>query len=332
MATYPAGIYAPREKENRNGVVYDATKKTVAFAEDIVNNDNEIVAVETLLGINDDAQTLPIAGGVLKGKAGGKSKWSTEIFIGADGKVGIGTTNPSTFKLETTGSIGPSADNTYDLGSSGRRWANVYAASFVGGIIPSGFTQGPIVFGGAGGALAQDNALFWDNTSKYLGIGTTGPSSLLHVSKDDAITNIITNVLRLTHTSSGTVAAGFGTGIRFEGERSNGVSGAMGYIAAVWTDPTAGVEDADFVFAPMLNSSGIGTERMRITSAGNVGIETTGPTAKLDINSDILRLRTAKTPATAGAAGNAGDICWDANFLYVCVATNSWTRVAIAAW
>ena len=65
---------------------------------------------------------------------------------------------------------------------------------------------------------------------------------------------------------------------------------------------------------------------------GNVGIGTTGPTALLDINSDILRLRTAKTPATAAAAGNVGDICWDSGYIYVCVAASSWKRAAIAAW
>ena len=65
---------------------------------------------------------------------------------------------------------------------------------------------------------------------------------------------------------------------------------------------------------------------------GNVGIGITTPTAKLDINSDILRLRTAKTPATAGASGNQGDLCWDADFLYICVATNTWKKVAIATW
>jgi hypothetical protein len=51
-----------------------------------------------------------------------------------------------------------------------------------------------------------------------------------------------------------------------------------------------------------------------------------------DFTGDTLRLRTARTPASATAAGAAGDICWDASFVYVCVATNSWKRAAIAAW
>ncbi|MBC8448233.1 MAG: hypothetical protein H8D78_10815 [Chloroflexi bacterium] len=63
----------------------------------------------------------------------------------------------------------------------------------------------------------------------------------------------------------------------------------------------------------------------------NVGLGAT-PTAKLDINSDIMRLRTAKTPASAGAAGNAGDICWDADFIYVCIAASTWRRIAHATW
>ncbi len=37
-------------------------------------------------------------------------------------------------------------------------------------------------------------------------------------------------------------------------------------------------------------------------------------------------------PANAGAAGVAGTITWDSGFIYVCVAPNTWKRVAIATW
>lgn len=39
-----------------------------------------------------------------------------------------------------------------------------------------------------------------------------------------------------------------------------------------------------------------------------------------------------QTPASATAAGTAGQIAWDANYIYVCVAANTWKRVAIASW
>lgn len=85
-------------------------------------------------------------------------------------------------------------------------------------------------------------------------------------------------------------------------------------------------------------SSTLGGKVIELVSDGNVlipsgklGVSCT-PTAKLDVNSTIIRLRTAKTPATAGAAGNQGDLCWDANYVYVCVATNTWKRSAISAW
>lgn len=68
------------------------------------------------------------------------------------------------------------------------------------------------------------------------------------------------------------------------------------------------------------------------TGTGRVGIGTNAPTARLDLASDILRVRTAKTPASATAAGNAGDHCWDANYLYVCVATNTWKRTPLVTW
>lgn len=38
------------------------------------------------------------------------------------------------------------------------------------------------------------------------------------------------------------------------------------------------------------------------------------------------------TPASATATGTAGEIAWDADYIYICTATNTWKRVAIGTW
>lgn len=75
-----------------------------------------------------------------------------------------------------------------------------------------------------------------------------------------------------------------------------------------------------------------GALRARVASDGKVGIGTGVATELLDINSNTLRLRTARTPASAIAAGTQGSICWDATHLYICTGTNVWRRVAHATW
>lgn len=38
------------------------------------------------------------------------------------------------------------------------------------------------------------------------------------------------------------------------------------------------------------------------------------------------------TPSSAGDTGTEGDITWDSSYIYVCVATDTWKRVAISTW
>jgi hypothetical protein len=66
----------------------------------------------------------------------------------------------------------------------------------------------------------------------------------------------------------------------------------------------------------------------------NIGATTpgTGVFSALTTSGDSVIVQTSQTPASASATGTAGEIAWDADYIYVCVATNTWKRVAIATW
>lgn len=66
-----------------------------------------------------------------------------------------------------------------------------------------------------------------------------------------------------------------------------------------------------------------------------IGIMTSGPIDALDINSDSIRVRTAKTPASGNntAVGwPVGRIAWDANYLYLAANSTNIVRVAFTAF
>jgi hypothetical protein len=76
------------------------------------------------------------------------------------------------------------------------------------------------------------------------------------------------------------------------------------------------------------------TERLRIDSSGRllVGTPSNSGGALLQVNDNRIRIATAKTPASASDTGTAGEICWDADYIYVCTATDTWKRTAISTW
>jgi len=84
-----------------------------------------------------------------------------------------------------------------------------------------------------------------------LGVGTVTPDRSLHVEEDSAATDTVTQVFRLTSTSSGTPANGIGVGMEFEVETTAGNEvGAT--IECVATDVSSGSEDFDLVFKTMV--------------------------------------------------------------------------------
>lgn len=45
---------------------------------------------------------------------------------------------------------------------------------------------------------------------------------------------------------------------------------------------------------------------------------------------DTIRIMTDRTPSGPTATGYKGEVAWDDNYIYICVATNSWKRAAIS--
>ena len=55
-------------------------------------------------------------------------------------------------------------------------------------------------------------------------------------------------------------------------------------------------------------------------------------TGNVSTSGDSVRIDTAKTPASATATGTTGQIAWDADYVYVCTAADTWKRSAITTW
>lgn len=73
------------------------------------------------------------------------------------------------------------------------------------------------------------------------------------------------------------------------------------------------------------------TVRAWCDNTGNWGFGTNAPTAALDLSGDSIRVRTASTPASATDTGETGTVKWDANYVYVCTAPNTWKAAALTA-
>jgi hypothetical protein len=123
-----------------------------------------------------------------------------------------------------------------------------------------------------------------------------------------------------------------------------GTKAFVRFIAQTWTgDDLNGTSGAPSV-RPMFQFIGGGAigAVMTIMPDGNVGIGTAAPATTLDVNGDANveedltvggdLITTTKTPASASATGTAGTIAYDADYIYVCTATDTWKRIAIATW
>ncbi len=199
------------------------------------------------------------------------------VFVDNSGNVGIGTTAPGA-ALHIDGSASK-AELLLQASDNGKVDINLRQGSTDKAFIALAASAGDVISGSAVGDLtirAQNQKILFSgdggsghmaiNSSGNVGIGTTGPITPLHVQKDGE--NFIGNAFRTVHATraSGVHGAFLGYDIS-----AGGILGSTSSDLSFWTD-----------------SSGFG-ERVRITAAGNVGIGTTNPQGKLDVNGTIFQ-------------------------------------------
>jgi hypothetical protein len=105
----------------------------------------------------------------------------------------------------------------------------------------------------------------------FIGFHTPSPDRHFHFEATDAVTNIVTYIQRLTHISSGTVAASFGVGVEHELEDAAGNNDIAATFETIWTDATNGSEDADYIIK-LMAAGAAAAEKFRITSTGRVNM------------------------------------------------------------
>lgn len=105
----------------------------------------------------------------------------------------------------------------------------------------------------------------------------------------------------------------------------------IAFVSAEAQTATANGGYLEFFTCPTGSATVVSRGRIGANGWWGIGVSAE-PTAPLDIVGDTVRIRTDKTPASASAAGNAGEMCFDGTYLYRCVATNTWKRVALSTW
>jgi len=132
----------------------------------------------------------------------------------------------------------------------------------------------------------DDGTLSIDATNNRVGIGTTSPAALAHLYSAAASQNPNTlEMLRLEVADEGVdMNAGHGPGVDFYVGETGG-SNYGGTVAVVKEAEGDADSSAAMTFHTASDDEGPGTarEKMRITSAGNVGIGTTSPSASLEV-------------------------------------------------
>ena len=167
-----------------------------------------------------------------------------------------------------------------------------------------------------GALLTQSGTLTAANSSNAVLVRRNG------VTNSTGSLNYSGNVLQITDNPTGT---GTVSGAIISGSLSVAADGS-GTTERIRFDPR--VANGASAVAHMLDTgNALSTAGALLLDVRNNGVSKHA----VDLNGNIIE-KVPTTPASATAAGVQGTICWDADYVYVCVATNTWKRSALGSW
>jgi hypothetical protein len=252
--------------------------------------DNATIASDYSLVFQVDANNN-VGGREFNWRVGGKgySDGTSLMLLNSAGNLGLGVT-PSAWDSSGNAQFQKLtfAGNDYSLGSNYYQNLGAYRYASTDTAARLSFYNGQFQFltapsGTAGNAISFTQAMTLD-ASGNLGVGTTSPNGRLQVTDANRIFDSFGNLNVLT-SDSATVGAGGAIG--FGGNNATG--GTSPYVFAKIQGIKEGATstwNGALLFGTTAGSSAV-TERMRITSAGNVGIGTSSPTFKLETMGEI---------------------------------------------
>jgi hypothetical protein len=227
------------------------------------------------------------------------------LRITSTGSVGIGTSSPAS-KLEVaSGNLTVSGDAITTVGQIDLIRRGILSSGAGVGIINfQGYSTGTTVQTGA--KIQAEGAGTWTSTSTpanvlfyttpsastspaermritsagSVGIGTNSPNEQVEISFTDSAVS-----LRVNSENAGTSASNY----------SEIQLADVGTVRAYWRNFRDGSGQTAFSYNDHLSFQQLGTERVRITSTGSVGIGTSSPNGKLDVSDGAYVLSNGTT-------------------------------------